>query len=144
MIAIGLIRGISARYTGGNNSIWTTFWVQIESCVSVMMVCITAFRTLIVSPRTSKEHPRPYGRLSYKQRWRREKKRGPELPEVPIVATMTGMRTIIRENGRAVVGSSGSDDPTLSGRDQESVAPSHKSSTLATSFENGTTGESCV
>lgn len=139
MIAIGLIRGISARYVGAHNPTWNTLWVQIESCVSVIVVCITAFRTLIVSPKTSRKTPRSYRRLLYQQPLWREKKYGPELPNVPMGATMTGMRTMIRENGRTIVGSFAFDEPTLSTKDQDSVTQSHDSSTLAKSNEHGTT-----
>lgn len=142
MIAIGLARGISVKYVGAHNPTWNTFWVQIESCVSVMMVCITAFRTLVVSPKTSKKPPRSNRRLPYKQGLWKKTMGEPGLPNSTMGATMTGMRTIIRENGRTVVGSFASHDPTLSRNDQESVAEGHESSTLATSHEHGITYES--
>ena len=105
MITIGIIRAISSRHFGAHNDIWNTFWVQVESCVSVIMVCMTAFRTLFVASKRSKDaQPKYHKRLPYKQSfW---KKKGEiELPNIPIGATMTGMRTLIRENGRTSVGS---------------------------------------
>ncbi|MCJ1263648.1 hypothetical protein MMC22_003518 [Lobaria immixta] len=143
MIAICLARGASATTIEAQQiPIWNNFWIQIESCVSVMMVCITAFRTLVVSARTSKKALRYYKRLPNKQRLWRERKGEAELPEIPICVTMTGMRTMIRENGNTVMGSFAYDDPTLSKKDQESVAQGHGSLTLATSHENGATSKS--
>lgn len=51
MIAIAMIRGISARVNGTSDEIWTAFWVQTQGSVSITMTSFTAFRTLFVSNR---------------------------------------------------------------------------------------------
>ena len=55
MIAIAMVRGIAFKVYSTSDQIWTSFWVQLEACVSVTMVCMTAFRTLFVISR--RENP---------------------------------------------------------------------------------------
>lgn len=122
MIAIALIRGISARVHGTADQIWSTFWVQFESCVATTMVSLSAFRQLFVSgggpdgrkkgegrgAQVGRRHKGAEG-ASHRRRpllWykRSEASEGSDLPRVDVGATMTGMRTVIRESGRAVFG----------------------------------------
>ncbi len=100
MIAIGLVRGISAIYRGTDDEIWATFWVQLETCISVIAASMAAFRTLFVVRFGSKKTPPDhYNKQPSRQRlWRKNNKM--ELPEVPTGATMTGIRTMIREHGK--------------------------------------------
>ena len=105
MIAVSLARVISAHYLGSRSQIWSTFWVQAETSVSVMAVSMTAFRTLFVIKAGPKRTPPEHNHRSpSRQRlWRKNDKI--ELPEVDTGATMTGMRTMIRENGRTEMAS---------------------------------------
>ena len=101
MIVIAMVRGISARVYGSDEQVWDALWFEIEACVSVTMVCMTAFRTLFVMPRRSQRKRSPlngsklpgkyHGHGKINMLWL--------LPDVERGATMTGMRTMIRENG---------------------------------------------
>ena len=108
MIAIAAVRGISAHVWGSDEQVWDSVWILIEACVSVIMVCMTAFRTLFVMPRRSQRMKSPSMRTPL---WRKkkstEKNSLGSLPDVEVGATMTGMRTMIRENGVMVTGKFG-------------------------------------
>jgi hypothetical protein len=110
MIAIAMVRGIAARVYGTHDQIWAGFWVQLETCISVIMVSTMVFKTLFVVQKGStpdKSSSRYRTRL-----WRREQT--PQLPNIETGATMTGMRTIIRENGRMMLGGTfGKDESQL-------------------------------
>jgi hypothetical protein len=111
MIAIAIIRGIFARVYGRHDQIWAAFWIQLETSVSVIMVSTMVFKTLfLVNKGSTPDRNSP--RYSRTRLWRR--KRTPQLPEMETGATMTGMRTMIRENGRVTVGSFGKDGSQLS------------------------------
>lgn len=49
MIGIALVRGISYPILGTSDQTWSVFWIQLQSSISVIMVCIPAFRTLFVA-----------------------------------------------------------------------------------------------
>lgn len=106
MIAIGLIRGISAGVMGSDDQVWTVFWVHVEASVSVIAVCPTAFRSLFLIKNTSRHTPDNYndrnqGHISIsmlEKIWRRKK--NPGLASTNVRATLTGMRTLIRDNGK--------------------------------------------
>lgn len=81
---------------------WADFWLEIEACVGVLMVSITAFRTIFVS-NTSKANRERVARPWYSstvERLRARKRPNSDdpvtqnLPAIPS-ATMTGMRTFI-------------------------------------------------
>ena len=131
MIAIAMVRGIAAGVYGTHDQIWAAFWVQLETSISVIMVSTMIFKTLFVVNKsysaTNKNFPRSYTRL-----WRR-KPTSSQLPEIETGATMTGIRTMIRENGRTIVGS-------FAGKDEEQLTiesnisrwrPGNDDSTLA-------------
>lgn len=106
MIAIAIARGIAARLDGTHDQIWASFWVQLETSVSVIMVSTMIFKTLFAG----KKNP-PANKNSRRSRiylWKR--KQTPQLSDIETGATMTGMRTMIRENGRMTVGSFGKDE----------------------------------
>ena len=113
MIGIGMVRGITAYIYGTNDQAWSSFWVQVEACISVIMVSMTAFRTLFVVSNISKQARKEAslrrcdGRTSRERLWGKKSK--PELPSLQTGATMTGMRTLIRDNGRTTLGSFGAD-----------------------------------
>lgn len=112
IIAIAMVRAISARVYGPDEQVWDSLWLAIEACVSVIMVSMTAFRTLFVMPRRSQRRRHP----SIRSLWWKRKNGGNNtvqwLPEVERGATMTGMRTMIRENGVTMLGSFGNGDPS--------------------------------
>ncbi|KAL8687753.1 MAG: hypothetical protein Q9218_006168 [Villophora microphyllina] len=112
MVLIAIIR-ISQVHTATYN-IWATFWQQLEGCVAILMVSLTAFRTLFVSsPQASREKAQKPSdsyrrRLWYKQKGSSEEGKGSGSVERAKVvnvtlpsATLTGMRTFIRGSPRA-------------------------------------------
>ncbi|KAL8667317.1 MAG: hypothetical protein Q9202_000891 [Teloschistes flavicans] len=117
MVLIAIIR-ISQVHTQTYN-IWATFWQQLEGCVAILMVSLTAFRTLFVSsPQASEEKAmRPSGserrRLWYKYKGSSDGggKASGSVERAKMVdmtmpsATLTGMRTFIRGSPRASVAS---------------------------------------
>ncbi|KAL9579386.1 MAG: hypothetical protein Q9212_005142 [Teloschistes hypoglaucus] len=130
MVLIAIIR-ISQVHTRTYN-VWATFWQQLEGCVAILMVSLTAFRTLFVSsPHSSaaverEKAKRPSGserRLWYKYKASSsEGKRSGSIERAQVVdvsmpsATLTGMRTFIRGSPRASImataaAPSGSRDP---------------------------------
>lgn len=109
MIAIAMVRGISARVHGSHDQIWASFWVQLETSISVIMVSTMIFKSLFIVKKGSS--PQKYSPRYSNRVWRRKKT--PQLPEIETGATMTGMRTVIRENGRTVMGSFGKDTTSL-------------------------------
>ena len=92
MIAIALVRGISAAVLGTNDQAWNSFWVQLEASVSVITACPIAFRSLFLLNRASK--PTPDQRSVLDRLLKRSK---PSLPSIHVGATLTGMRTVIRD-----------------------------------------------
>ncbi|KAL8901078.1 MAG: hypothetical protein Q9192_000741 [Flavoplaca navasiana] len=115
MVVIAIIR-ISQVHSPTYN-IWATFWQQLEGCVAILMVSLTAFRTLFISSPTHSQEKRGQKnsdgyrkRLWYKYKSftsERDEKRG-EIERAKIVpvdvtvpnATLTGMRTYIRGSPR--------------------------------------------
>lgn len=102
MIAIGLIRGISAGVMGSEDQLWNAFWVQIEAAVSVIAACPTAFRSLFLiktSPihMPDQEHHNQVHRSILERIWKRNK---PSIASINVRATLPGMRTLIRDNGK--------------------------------------------
>ena len=91
MIAIALVRGISAAVLGTEDQAWNSFWVQLEASVSIIAACPTAFRSLLLINRTPKDAPDK--RSVFERLLKRTK---PSLPSIPVGATLTGMRTVIR------------------------------------------------
>jgi hypothetical protein len=115
MIAIAMVRGIAARVYGTHDQLWASFWVQLETSVSVIMVCAMMFKSLFVVHKTTTSTPPPekYSppRSSDRLWWKRKKATTtPQLPEIETGATMTGMRTVIRDNGRTTLGSFGGNE----------------------------------
>lgn len=97
MIAIALVRGISAGVIGTTDQAWNSFWVQLEASISVIAACPVAFRSLFLLNHNSKNSPnRGHGddgqRSSRGKYWKRI---NPSLPNIGVGATLTGMRTMI-------------------------------------------------
>ena len=127
MICINIVRGIYAGIHGTSDQIWTTFWVQIECAVATIMVSLSAFRQLFLASTSSQSGRRGqrgwrrfsptsasprrgqgilgYGRLLSRKSPGRSNESA--LPRVEVGATMTGMRTMIRECEPTATASSG-------------------------------------
>jgi hypothetical protein len=140
MIAIALVRGISTGVYGTHDQIWSSFWVQLETSISVIMVSTMIIKSLFVVNKksTSDRNSPPYpARL-----WKR--KQLTPLPDVEVGATMTGMRTMIRENGRTTMGSFGKDEPMVI-ENSEDWRSSNDDSTLGDAYRvSGSTIQPCL
>lgn len=98
MIAIVRISGVKVL-------LWILFWLEIEATVAVIMVSITAFRSLLgMKAIRSREKKERAGYWYRQQRQSKEKidsssdSNEVQLPSIP-GATLTGIRTLIRGTG---------------------------------------------
>ena len=102
MCITAAIRVSGMRYQRAFDNSWMFLWLQVEVCVAVTMISLTAFRPVFVAhaskPR-AKNQASPW-LASTARNLRRHKKlcsEGPELANLTIPsATLTGMRTAIR------------------------------------------------
>lgn len=85
---------------------WELFWQIVEACIAVIMVSLTAFRSLFIAHgaaalRYNRGNPNPGVRHRFDSRnfWRKrvsdDSEESQRLPRIPR-ATMTGLRTFIR------------------------------------------------
>jgi len=99
MIMIAIIR-ISKVHTS-DFTIWATFWQQIEACIAVLMLSLTAFRALYVAAKTSPGQQKNKTSYSSRKRlWSSSKKLQDErYIELSVPrTTLTGMHTVIAGN----------------------------------------------
>ena len=99
MIIIAVIR--LSRVHASDFDIWASFLQQLEACIAVLMLSLTALRTLYVSAKRTPEKQK--NKTSYSTRkhlWPSSKKLqdGPYIQIDMLSATLTGMRTIISSN----------------------------------------------
>lgn len=91
------------------DEIWLFLWQQIEACVAVSMISLTAFRSVFVTSSNSRAR-REAGKMpwysstlelvrSRKKNLSQNSEADPGLPAIPS-ATLTGMRTFIHGGGR--------------------------------------------
>lgn len=105
MAITAFIRVSGIRSRGTFDEVWLYLWQEIEACVAVAMISLTAFRSVFVASESSRSR-----REGAKKPWysstvaamKRNKARQPsdedaiqELPRIPS-ATLTGMRTFIQ------------------------------------------------
>ena len=99
MIIIAVIR--ISRVHASDFEIWAPFWQQLEACIAVLMLSLTAVRTLYVPAKKYQDQQK--NKTSYsrsKHLWPSSKK----LRDEPYIqldmprATLTGMRTVISSN----------------------------------------------
>ena len=101
---------------------WEIFWQLVEACIAVIMVSLTAFRSLFVAhsaaAQNRQDRHRDSGRRNrldsmkfWKKRVSDDSEEMDGLPEIPR-ATITGLRTFIRGEGSetSVMRSEGSGD----------------------------------
>ena len=107
MTLIAIVRRTGLKYHGTFDTVWLFTWHHIEACVAVIMISITAFRSIYVS---SQQTSRARKQLANNKPWysspvaaiRRKRALGQEdeefvagLPTIPS-ATLTGMRSFIQ------------------------------------------------
>lgn len=101
MIVLAIIRISGFVYHDAFDMGWVYLWQQIESCVSVSAISLTAFRIMFVANASRRSGRNPWQWTdSFKRRFYRKYSEGQsgsgELDDVSIPgATMTGMRTAI-------------------------------------------------
>lgn len=102
MIIVAIIRISGLHYHGTFDNTWIFLWQQVESCVAVTMISLTAFRLVFVanaSRRRLKKEVSPW-LPSTPNVFRSHKRHASDdqvLDELTIPsATLTGMRTFIR------------------------------------------------
>lgn len=99
MIIIAVIR--ISRVHASDFDIWAFFLQQLEACISVLMLSLTALRTLYVSAKRTQEQQRnKIGYSTRKRFWPSSKK----LQDEPYIqldmpnTALTGMRTLVVSN----------------------------------------------
>lgn len=111
MIIIACVRVLAFNINGTYNAVWGIFWHQAEAAVAIIMVSITAFRSLLglrsLKAQKKKEMERYWFADRAKLQIRYFKKRreaeaeseveSEQLPSIP-GATLTGMRTFLNGN----------------------------------------------
>ena len=122
MIIIAIIR--ISRVHAADFEIWASFWQQFEGCIAVLMLSLTAFRTVFVQKKQSSSDQQKPSQSYLRRRLFSSSKNSGEAAgdaeaklsvEVP-GATMTGMRTFIGGSGSLDVfkpAQSGKESPFL-------------------------------
>jgi len=100
MIIIAVIRISGFIYQHAFDEGWVYLWQQIEACVSVSTISLTAFRSMFVAGASRREMSPWQKESGSPWRWRYKKSgsssRARELDDLSIPgATLTGMRTFI-------------------------------------------------
>lgn len=105
MIIIAAVRIAGIKRSNGEiDTVWLVFWQQQECSTALTMVCVSAFRSLLV-PHATGNRPNGKNHFSpsyWRQRLMRQRlnsideERNGGLPQIPR-ATLTGMSTMIRE-----------------------------------------------
>jgi hypothetical protein len=109
MVIVTLVRVSGLRNGSNLDPVWAFYWQVVESCIAIIMVSLTAFRSFFVQER-SRRTPLPHkswyqgvkaflssksSAESAEEAW--------ELPPVPR-GHMTGLRSFIGGNGRTSTG----------------------------------------
>lgn len=108
MIIIAIVRISGFLIKPNFDVVWVSFWLQVEGAVAIMMVSLTAFRSLLgikaVKAQEKKKLERYWllrrSRLlaKYFKKETQDEFKSQQLPSIP-GATLTGMRTFINGNG---------------------------------------------
>ena len=113
IIIIAAIRVPGLKFHGTFDVIWLLIWQHIQACVAVIMISLTAFRSVYVSSQAS----RAYKELANKPWYsstvaairrkralhQKDEEYIPGLPTIPS-ATLTGIRTFIQGGRRTGTG----------------------------------------
>ena len=115
MTLVAIVRRTGLEYHGTFDTVWLFTWHHIEACVAVIMISITAFRSIYVSSlqtsraRKQQANNKPwYSSPAAAIRRKRALDRKDDefvagLPTIPS-ATLTGMRTFIQGGRRTGTG----------------------------------------
>lgn len=96
MMAVAIVRISGFVYHGGIDNVWVYIWQHIEACVAVIMISLTAFRSIFLA-KTSRPPQRKL--KSWKETFsRRKKDSSADEAQVNLTIpkpTMTGLRSFI-------------------------------------------------
>ena len=107
MIIVAIIRISGLHYHGQVDSPWDLLWQQVETCVAVTLLSLTAFRSIFVGgilkpAREKKRAVSPWWSSTprvFKKREKFDSEDDLSLVHLTIPsATLTGMRTLIRDH----------------------------------------------
>ena len=110
LVTVVRIAGMKLRGSGNVDIVWLAFWLQQECSIAVLMLSVSAFRSLFVPSSARSPAPRHQG-YSPSEKRRRFLHRRPHpdlydthetngLPQIP-GATLTGLTTVIEANRQA-------------------------------------------
>ena len=129
MCVVALIRLSGLQNGDFIDQTWVEFWQQMEACVAVMLVSVTAFRSFFVSS-DSKQSPKKVAQINQQVSRKRPfdwtRTADHRLPKIPS-ATLTGLRTFVRGGPR--------EDPIYSTLDDSMQLTSQDHGSLETSTE---------
>lgn len=105
ILCLSIFTAITAiiKVAGGNighdqvDSAWVIFWEQAEASVAIIVVSVSAFRTLFVTHRASKQQSPAHHTSTTGLIWSRIARRHDNLPAAP-APTLAGARTYIRHS----------------------------------------------
>lgn len=135
MTFTALVRRAGLKYHGTFDMVWLFTWHHIEACVAVIMISITAFRSIYVSSqqvaRARKQHANekpwyssPVAAIRRKRALdRKDEEFVASLPTIPS-ATLTGMRTFIQGGRRTGTGLQSTSCCTTNGEEEAWAMPS--------------------
>ncbi len=113
IIIIATIRVPGLKFHGTFDIIWLLIWQHIQACVAVIMISLTAFRSVYVSSQTSRAHKELANKPWYSSTvaairrkrplHQKDEEYIPGLPTIPS-ATLTGIRTVIQGGRRTGTG----------------------------------------
>ena len=108
MIIIAIVRISGMVFKNTFDMVWVLFWLQVEGAVAIIMVSITAFRSLLGIKALKEREKQKMERFWFSYRpkplakdFKKEtqaKSKSQQLPSVP-GATLTGMRSFINGSG---------------------------------------------
>ncbi len=119
MIVIALVRVSGMYYRGKFDNTWIAMWQQVEACIAVTMLSLTAFRSVFVTPTSNgdvnKASPWVPSTKRLVAKYKRSK--GSEHQRLDDVfipsATISGLSRAFHRNGTAHSMSCTSPDGTL-------------------------------
>ena len=114
MAITAAVRVSGLKFRGEFDEVWLFLWQQIEACIAVAMISLTAFRSVFISSESSRAEKERAKKAWYsstldaikrsKDKRRNDEEANRELPTIPS-ATLTGMRTFIRGGHHTRTGS---------------------------------------
>ena len=122
MAIVAIVRISGIKLAGSAvDIVWLAFWQQQEASIAVIMVSVSAFRTLFVANPSNSPSPRSPGSPRYWKKRILQNRPGFSVydgshenePQKIPRATLTGMRTVIQRVGMSTVSPSDGDFETL-------------------------------